>query len=168
MDAGEHPLVEQSAVPVISNAADASKPYVLPALFLRPRAGDNAAPPTPPGNPSPVPALPHGIEAEFGRACPGGGWSRWTSSAGAMSRCGGRSGSCAASSSASVGCATTTMSMRCCSSPPSSPAPPAPSSSPGARPLSLSRTSMCSPACRSSCPRAQAHVGQPPEGCGHD
>ncbi|CAD6255612.1 unnamed protein product [Miscanthus lutarioriparius] len=74
MDAGEHPLVEQSAIPVISNAADASKPYVLPALFLRPRAGDNAAPPTPPGNPSPVPALPHGIEAEFGRACPGGGW----------------------------------------------------------------------------------------------
>ena len=43
MAAGEHPLVKQSTVPVVSDAADASSnPYVRPALFLCPRAGDDA------------------------------------------------------------------------------------------------------------------------------
>lgn len=64
MAAGEHALVEESTVPVVSDVADAAaKPYVRPALFLRPRAGDGAPAPAPPGDPGPV--LPRGIEAEF-------------------------------------------------------------------------------------------------------
>jgi hypothetical protein len=81
MAAGEHPLelVEQSTVPIVSDAADAtSKPYVLRAHFLRPRAGDGAAPPAPPGDPGSVPALPGGIEAKFrGWAGVPRRWPKW-------------------------------------------------------------------------------------------
>ncbi|XP_034571401.1 uncharacterized protein [Setaria viridis] len=77
MAAGEQPLVEESTVPIASGA-DPTLPCVRPALFLRPRAGDGAPLPAPPGDPGSGPVRVRGIQAEFrGWACVPRRWREW-------------------------------------------------------------------------------------------
>ncbi|XP_025792595.1 uncharacterized protein LOC112873764 [Panicum hallii] len=77
MAAGGHPLVEESTVPMAS-VDDPSRPCVRPALFLRPRAGDGAPLPAPPGDPSSSPARVRAVQAEFrGWACVPRRWREW-------------------------------------------------------------------------------------------
>ncbi|CAN6323441.1 unnamed protein product [Urochloa humidicola] len=77
MAAGEEPLVEESTVPMASGA-DPSVPCARPALFLRPRAGDAAHLPAPPGDPGSGPVRIREIQAEFrGWACVPRQWTEW-------------------------------------------------------------------------------------------
>ncbi|RLN39213.1 uncharacterized protein C2845_PM01G36700 [Panicum miliaceum] len=77
MAAGGHPLVEESTVPMAS-VDDPSRPCVRPDLFLRPRAGDGAPLPAPPGDPGSGPARVRAVQAEFrGWACVPRRWREW-------------------------------------------------------------------------------------------
>ncbi|CAL4925971.1 unnamed protein product [Urochloa decumbens] len=77
MAAAEQPLVEESTIPIASDP-DPSLPCVRPALFLRPRAGDGAPLPAPPGDPGSGPVRVRGIQAGFrGWACVPRRWKGW-------------------------------------------------------------------------------------------